>query len=115
LYAFENNRSNTTHFYIVHEDIGLFACAKGQPTKEATRIRLECPKQIEDDLKSMQEDFLLNKNRQMLVMISMATDEMIQLVAMYPDVWFMDTSAGMCFFQYLVYELNDALNFISVC
>ncbi len=31
----------------------------------------------------------------MLVMISMATDEMIQLMAMYPDVWFMDTAAGM--------------------
>ncbi len=27
-------------------------------------------------------------------MISMATDEMIRLVAMYPDVWFMDTTAG---------------------
>jgi hypothetical protein len=26
----------------------------------------------------------------------MATDEMIRLVAMYPDVWFMDTTAGMC-------------------
>ncbi len=25
----------------------------------------------------------------------MATDEMIQLVAMYCDVWFMDTTAGM--------------------
>jgi hypothetical protein len=44
LYAFENNSSNTNHFYIVHEDTGLFAFAKGQPTKEATRIRLECPK-----------------------------------------------------------------------
>ena len=31
----------------------------------------------------------------MLVMISMATNEMIQLMAMYPDVWFMDTTAGM--------------------
>jgi hypothetical protein len=94
LYAFENNSSNTNHFYIVYEDTGLFACAKVQPTKEATRIRLECPKQIEDDLKSMREDFLLNKKSQMLVMISMAADEMIQLVAMYPDVWFMDTTAG---------------------
>jgi hypothetical protein len=27
-------------------------------------------------------------------MLSMATDEMIRLVAMYPDVWFMDTTAG---------------------
>jgi hypothetical protein len=77
LYAFEIIRSNTNHFYIVHEDTVLFACAKGWPTKEATRIRLECPKQIEDDLKILKEDFLLNKKRQMLVMISMATDEMI--------------------------------------
>jgi hypothetical protein len=30
----------------------------------------------------------------MLVMISMAIDEMIQLVAMHPDVWFIDTTAG---------------------
>jgi hypothetical protein len=80
----------------VHEDTGLFVCAKGWPTKEATRLRLECPNQIEDDLKSMRNDFLLNKKSQMLVMISMATDEMIQLVAMYPDVWFMDTTAGKC-------------------
>jgi hypothetical protein len=86
LYAFEINRSNTNHFYIVHEDTGLFTCAKGWPTKEATRIRLECPRQIEDDLISMREDFLLNEKSQMLVMISMVTDEMIRLVAMYPDV-----------------------------
>ncbi len=63
------------HFYIVHEDTGLFTCAKGRPTKEATRLRLECPEQIEDDLKSMRDDFLLNKKSQMLVMISMTTDE----------------------------------------
>ena len=78
----------------MHDDSGLFACGKGWPTKEATRIRLECPKQIEDDLKSMREDFLINDKSQMLVMLSMATDEMIRLVAMYPDVWFMDTTAG---------------------
>ena len=78
----------------MHDDSGLFACGKGRPTKEATRIRLECPKQIEDDLKSMREDFLINDKSQMLVMLSMATDEMICLVAMYSDVWFMDTTAG---------------------
>ncbi len=61
----------------MHEDTGLFVCAKGWPTKEAARLRLECPKQIEDGLKSMRDDFLLNKKSQMLVMISMATDEMI--------------------------------------
>ena len=67
--SIEHNRSDTNHFYIVHEDSGLFACAKGRPTKEATWLRLEGPKQIEDDLKSMREDFLMNKKSQMLVMI----------------------------------------------
>ncbi len=42
----------------------------------------------------MREDFLMNEQSPMLVMLSMTTDEMIQLVAMYPDVWFMDTTAG---------------------
>jgi hypothetical protein len=36
---------------------------------------------------------ILNEKSQILVMISMATDELI--VAMYPDVWFVDTTAGM--------------------
>ncbi len=30
----------------------------------------------------------------MLVLVPMATDEMICLVSMYPEVWFMDTTAG---------------------
>jgi hypothetical protein len=42
----------------------------------------------------MREDFLLNHQSKMLVLVSMATDKMIRLVAMYPDVWFMDTTAG---------------------
>jgi hypothetical protein len=54
---------------------------------------LECPKQIEDELSIMREDFLLNHQSKMLVLVSMATDKMIGLVAMYPDVWFMDTTA----------------------
>jgi hypothetical protein len=37
----------------------------------------------------------------MFVLVSMATDEMIRLVSMYPEVWFMDTTAGesMIFFM----------------
>jgi hypothetical protein len=42
----------------------------------------------------MREDFLLNHQSKMLVLVSMATDKMIRLVAMYPDVWFMDRTAG---------------------
>jgi hypothetical protein len=60
-----------------------------------TRIRLECPQQIEDNIKALRNDFLLNDKCKMLVLDSMATDEMIRLVSMYPEVWFMDTTAGM--------------------
>jgi hypothetical protein len=36
-------------------------------------------------------------------MISMATNEFMQLMAMYSDVWFMDTTAGM-FDAIVLYE-----------
>ncbi len=54
-------------------------------------------KKIEDQLSIMREDFVLNQQSKMLVLVSMATDKMIRLVAMYPDVWFMDTTAGKLF------------------
>ena len=40
--------------------------------------------------------FLLNDKCKMLVLVSMATDEMIRLVSMYPEVMFMDTTASEC-------------------
>ena len=52
-------------------------------------IRLNCSAKIQADLERLREDFILNEKSQMLVMMSMATDEMIRLVSMYPDVWFM--------------------------
>ncbi len=59
------------------------------------RIRLDCSAKIQADLEPLREDYILNEKSQMLVLISTATDEMIQLVTMYPDVWFMDTTAGV--------------------
>ncbi len=88
-------RSNINHFYILHDNTGLYACSKGPPSNEEVRIQLDCPAKIQADLERLREDYILNEKSQMLVMISMATNEMIRLVAMYPDVWFMDTTAGM--------------------
>ncbi len=96
----------------MHDDSGLFACGKGRPTKEATRLRLECPKWSEDDLKSMREDFLMNEKSQMLVMLSMATDKMVWLEIMYPDVWFMDTTAGKS--VYISFYINLMMPYIPV-
>jgi hypothetical protein len=45
----------------------------------------------------MREVFLLNHQSKMLVLVLMTTDKMTRLVAIYPDVWFMDTTAGKTF------------------
>jgi hypothetical protein len=58
--------------------------------------RLECPEQIEEELAGLRKDFLLNDKCKMLVLVSMATDEMIRLVSLYPEVMFMDTTASEC-------------------
>ena len=82
------------HFYVVHENGGLYACSKGRPTKALVKMRLECPEHIEEELLGLRKDFLLNDNCKMLFLVSMATNDMIRLVSMYPEVWFMDTTAG---------------------
>jgi len=83
-------RAEINHFYVVHENGGLYACSKRRPTKALAKKRLECPDEIEEELAG---------KCKMLVLVSMATDEMIRLVSMYPEVWFMDTTAGESFFM----------------
>ncbi len=87
-------RAEINHFYVVHENGGLFASSKGRPTKALIKKRLECPEQIEEEIAGLRKDFVLNEKCNMHVLVSMATDEMICLVSMYPEVWFMDTTAG---------------------
>ncbi len=88
-------RSNISQIYILHEDTGLYAYSKGRPSNMEVRIQLDCSAKIQTDLERLRDDYILNDKSQMLVMISMTTNEMIRLVAMYPDVWFMDTAKGM--------------------
>ncbi len=87
-------RAGINHFYVVHENDSLYACSKGPLTKALTKKRLECPDQIEQELLSLRKDFFLNDKCKMLVLVSMATDKMIGLISMYPEVWFMDTTAS---------------------
>ncbi len=87
-------RAGNYYFYVDHENGSLYACSKGSPTNELTKQRLECPEQIEEELAGLRIDFLLNDKCKMRVLVYMATDGMIRLVSMYPEVWFMDTTAG---------------------
>jgi hypothetical protein len=82
------------HFYILHDNSGLYACYKGGLSNEEVRICLDCSAEIQADLELLRDDNIPNEKSQILVMISMATNEMIGLLAMYPDVRLMDTTAG---------------------
>jgi hypothetical protein len=43
-------RSNISHFYILHDDTGLYACSKGHPSNKEVRIQLDCFTKIQADL-----------------------------------------------------------------
>jgi hypothetical protein len=72
---------------------GIFAHAKGRPTKE-TRIQLKCSDSIEQKVLQLRKDFAIHDNTKMLVMISISTIDMNRFVSMYPEVWFIDCTAG---------------------
>ena len=66
----------------------------GRPTKEMVRIRLECPEKIEEEMQTLRNNLRLSSDKKLLLMVSLATDEMIRLVSMHPEVWFMDVTRG---------------------
>ncbi len=57
-------------------------------------MRLERPESKQQDLINLRKKFMINARSKMLLLVSMVTNEMIRLVSMYSDVWFMDTTAG---------------------
>jgi hypothetical protein len=46
----KQQRSNINHFYILHNDTGLYACSKGRPGNEEVRKKLDCSAKIQADL-----------------------------------------------------------------
>jgi hypothetical protein len=47
-------------------------------------MRIDCSAKIQADLERLRDDYILHEKSPMLAMISMATNEMIQLAEMYP-------------------------------
>ena len=76
---------------------GLFAYPKGRPSslsKDVTGIRLPCCDDVENRIRQMRSDNGLLDSTKMLVIISLATNEMVKYMYMYPDVWYMDCTSG---------------------
>ncbi len=50
-----------------------------------------------DKTNELREDFGLINEIKMVVMLSISTNDMNRYVAMYPEIWFIDCTAGMLF------------------
>jgi hypothetical protein len=55
-------RAAINHFYVVHENAGLYACSKGRPTKALAKKRLECPDEIKEELAGLSKVFCRQTN-----------------------------------------------------
>jgi hypothetical protein len=69
---------------------GLFSQAKGRPE----RTPLPCMESYMDKILQLRKDYRLHDNTQMMVLLSLCTKDMNKYVSMYPEVWFVDCTAG---------------------
>jgi hypothetical protein len=97
-------RKDIDYYCVVHETgRGLFAHAKGRPKGSKTTALL-CSMSMMDKIIELRKDFGLNNETKMVGMLSFLVHDMNRHVAMYPEVWFIDCTAGK-FFQSLWYNL----------
>jgi hypothetical protein len=84
----------------------LFAYPKGRPRKDCNRAKGGIPISTSDDIETrilkIRRDKLIPDSSEWMVLLSFATNQMMRYMSMYPQVWFMDCTAGM----YLLYRYN---------
>ena len=85
-----------SHFVVTHKTgEGIMAYHnKGRPTKEQVKIRLHCPDILETEINELRNKLRLSLDKKLLMLVSIATDDMIRMVTMHPEVWFMDVTGG---------------------
>ena len=91
-------RLDINYFYVVHESgKGLISYARGRPTKDrksATTNGFECTLEMSDKISELRTDHNMHEDTKMLLFISIATNDMVKYVCMYPEVWFLDCTYG---------------------
>ena len=91
-------RLDINYFYIVHETgKGLMSYARGRPTKDQNSTLsdgFECTSEMHDKILELRNEFNMHNNTKMLLFVSIATNDMVKYVSMYPEVWFLDCTYG---------------------
>lgn len=79
------------YFYVLHETgKGLMSYARGRPTSNG----FECTSEMREKILELRNDFNMHNKTKMLLFISIATNDMVKYVSMYPEVWFLDCTYG---------------------
>ncbi len=73
---------------------GLLAYSRGRPGKDCNCVPFPCSLDLEEKIQDLRTDFLLHTETKMMLLVSIATNNMIRYVSMYPEVWFLDCTSG---------------------
>jgi hypothetical protein len=96
---------DTDYYCVIHvSGQGLFSEAKGRP-KGGSRIKLPFSDYMQEKMLELRRDFSLHNDTQMMVMLSICTKDMNRYVSMFPEVWFIDCTAGE-FVHSVLHHLN---------
>jgi len=66
---------------------------KGRPTNEEQK-KMDCPKETRVKINEMRKRLGYKKGTEIVLMVSISTDEMARQVHMFPECWFLDCSSN---------------------
>lgn len=83
-----------SHFYVIDDpDLGMVMHSRprGRP-RSVTKF--DCTDEVKNEVSNLRAELGYQKGTKILLLLSLATDEMIRLVTAYPEVFFMDVTAN---------------------
>lgn len=85
------------YFVVTHESgKGLIAThGRGRISNEKKSMALNIPNFQEQEILSLRKSLSVEDGSKVLLLVSLCTDAMIKLVAMHPEVWFMDVTSAV--------------------
>ena len=91
----ELNRRNISHVCLTMAPNGDLVVYKnkGRPTSEE-RIIMDCPEKMRVELQKLRDELTIDHGNEILVALSIASDQMLRHVHMFPETWFMDVTAN---------------------
>ena len=67
---------------------------KGRPTLEERKV-LDCSKKLRVELSKLKREMCFEKGTDMLIALSISSDQMLHHVHMFPETWSMDVTANL--------------------